>query len=690
MPFADFLAGTALFTAMLAAVGAATALIVRRRLAHLDRLARAMASIVIGTAVLIAVHLIPLMLTILSRGTVLAACAIAVGIAALVRPVAGPAAAPDSPLEPIAPSSRVAWALALTASAFAALAALADLARWAGDELVGVDPLTFHLPNVARWIQTGSVWQIDQFVPLLAHGDYPHNGDVVLLSTVLPWHNDFLVRLPITFFLATAALAVYAVARELRAPRAASVLAAAAAVSLPVVGVATIPRALPDSLMWTTFACGALFLLRHERTGRRSDLVLAGVALGIACGTKWYGVSSVAVVVGVWAAARLVAAWRGGAGASIGRALTDALLVGGLTLGGIVVWLARNWALSDNPLFPLKVAPFGLTLFDAPRDVIRDQVGFTIADYAGDPHILRQLAGEMVQGLGLIPIVCALAIAAVAVLARRRGGRGDAAVVLVAAAAVVLALVYVITPATALGVKGDPSLANANTRYAVPALLLAVTVVAWVAGRLPRVPALALQGALALAALHGAYKGYELQGAKDVVLGGTAVAAIGGGAWVLWRLRSERPVLVAAGVAAALAGLAAGHRIEQRVNDGRYLGGDPAIDVVLKTAPTGRRIGLAADWTVAGLTPIWPSFGTRLGNEVEFVGHFVDGFLTPYATKTGFQEALERGRYDLLVVGRGFFPPQDTPEQRWALEAGWRSIVLSRRLRVLVPPPSIG
>ena len=218
MPLQDFLAGTAFFAVMLCAVGVATALVVRRRLRHLDGLERALAAIVVGTTVLIAVHLVPLMLTILARGTVLAACAVAIGLAALVRPVTGVAAAREPAPEPVAPSSTQVWLLAGGAAAFAALAALADLARWAGDELVGVDPLTFHLPNVARWIQTGSVWQIDQFVPLLAHGDYPHNGDVVLLSTVLPWHNDFLVRLPITFFLATAAVAVYAVARELRAP----------------------------------------------------------------------------------------------------------------------------------------------------------------------------------------------------------------------------------------------------------------------------------------------------------------------------------------------------------------------------------------------------------------------------------------------------------------------------------------
>ena len=307
MPMQDFLAGFALLVLVLALVAAATALVVRRRLAHLDRLELAMASVVLGTGGLIVVHLVPLMLGILTRGTVVVAAALAVGLAALVKPATAQPE-PSSPTDhAVPPSSQASWALAALACAFAAITALADLGRWAGDELVGVDPLTFHLPNVGRWIQNGSMWSIDQFVPLLAHGNYPNNGDVVLLSTVLPWHNDFLVRLPITFFLATTAVAVFAVARELRAPHAASALAAAVVVSLPVVGLATIPRALPDSLMWTMFACGVLFALRHARSARRSDLVLAGVALAIAAGTKWYGVSSVAVVGVVWVAARLLA-----------------------------------------------------------------------------------------------------------------------------------------------------------------------------------------------------------------------------------------------------------------------------------------------------------------------------------------------------------------------------------------------
>ena len=676
----DFLAGFALFAVLLAIVGAATALVVRRRLRHLDRLELALASVIVGTTVLIAVHLVPLMLGILTRATVIAAALLAVGVALLVTPA--PPGHDQPPADrPAPPSRQSSWALAALAAAFATIAAVADLGRWAGDELVGVDPLTFHLPNIGRWVQNGSMWHIDQFVPLLAHGNYPNNGDIVLLSTVLPWHNDFLVRLPITFFLATMAVAVFAVARELRASHAAAVLAAATAISLPVVGIATIPRALPDSLMWTTFACGILFLLRHGRSGRRSDLVLAGVALGIAAGTKWYGVSSVAVVGVIWVLARLAARRHG-----TGAVLRDGVLVGALSLLGTLPWLLRNLLLSDNPVFPLKVSPFGLTIFDAPPDVIRDQAGFTIADYAGEPDVLRQLAGEIVEGLGAAPILCGLVLAVAIVLARLRGRAADARVLLLALTAVALGLLYTGTPATALGLRGDPSLAHGNTRYAVPALLIALPIVAWLAGRLPRVAGLAVEAMLAATALSGAYRGYEVTGLRDLVLAAAGLAALAAAAWVLWRLRAQRAVLVAAAVAALLVGLAAAHRIEGAINDGRYRGIDRAVDTLLRIAPQDNRIGLASDWSVGGLSPVWPAFGTRIANDVEYVGEFVDGFLTPYRNAAAFRRAVRDGRFDVLVIGRGFYPPEATPEQRWAMEAGWRTVALSPRLRVLVSP----
>ena len=58
---------------------------------------------------------------------------------------------------------------------------------------------------------------------------------------------------------------------------------------------------------------------RAQRRGARISCS-PGVALGIAAGTKWYGVSSVAVVVAIWIGARVVTARRArgrdGAGAT--------------------------------------------------------------------------------------------------------------------------------------------------------------------------------------------------------------------------------------------------------------------------------------------------------------------------------------------------------------------------------------
>ena len=71
-----------------------------------------------------------------------------------------------------------------------------------------VDMTTFHLPNVARWIQDGSFWQVDDFVPDRAFGYYPNTSDVLTLAAVLPFDNDFLVRLVNYPFLAMVGVAV--------------------------------------------------------------------------------------------------------------------------------------------------------------------------------------------------------------------------------------------------------------------------------------------------------------------------------------------------------------------------------------------------------------------------------------------------------------------------------------------------
>jgi len=682
MPRGDFLAGVAMLLAVLGATGAATAIVSRRRLSHLDALERLLAAATIATAVLIGVHLVPLIFGILNRGTVLAAAALAVGLALLVKPAGAQDPPPDDDRAQLPPDTKAMRIIAAAAAGFAATAALADLGRWGGDEVFGIDSLTFHLPNAGRWIQSGSLWQLDQFLPQLAHANYPNNGDVVLLATMLPWHNDFLVRAPIALFVLLTAIAVGAIARELRAPLSACVLAGAAAIAIPVVGTSSIPKAMPDALLWWTFAAGALFLARHARTQRTSDLVLAGVALGVACGTKWYGLSSIGAALVLWVALRLWAAR--GRPAERRPILRDGAIVGGLTLLGIAPWLLRNLLLSENPFFPVKIAAFGATIFDAPHDEALAESGPSIADFIGDMEGMRQLAIEFYEGLGAVGLVAAPAFVVAIVLARRHSR-----VLAVAIVAAELALVYVLTPSTALSLQGVPVLADANTRYALPSLLLALPVVAWLIGRLERRPATALTALLALAVAAGALDGYEILGPRELVLAAIALGIGLAALEVVRRLWVRRRVslLIACALLAGLVGLAGAAGVERRVNDERYLGRDPAIDVILRAAPGDRRIGLAGEWSLGELSPVWPSFGTRISNDVEFVGvHPDNGFLARYADEAAFGAALRRGRYDLLVVGRGLAPARQTAEQRWAADAGWRTQALTSRFRLLVPP----
>src|SRR5919201_2295230 len=230
MSVGDYLAGLAIFALMLGGVVAGAALIVRRRLGHLEGVPRLVAFAILATAGLLAVHIVPGMLGVLARGSVLAATAAWLGAAILASParaaVEGRAA----------PTPRAPRALEATA-AIGALAVLVFTVASAFNQLAvapaSVDLLNFHLPTVARWIQGGSIWHVSELLPNVAPGAYPNNGDVVLLAAALPWHDDFLAHLaPYPFYTLTG-VAVYGLARELGAAVAWALLAAALVLAVP-------------------------------------------------------------------------------------------------------------------------------------------------------------------------------------------------------------------------------------------------------------------------------------------------------------------------------------------------------------------------------------------------------------------------------------------------------------------------
>lgn len=669
------------------AASVAVAVVLLRGRRDLEPGSRAVAVGTLAVATLVLVHLVPGAFGVLGRGSVVLTAAIAVGVALLVArrlPESAPA-----PASPTADERPIEWLPAVVAAAVMLVFTCSFLLSRASTPIAEVDSLTFHLPQVVRWIQTETFWQIDNFSPGWAFGNYPNTGNVLELAVVLPWRDDAFVRLVNLPLLLLAGASVAVAARELGARRSAAVLAGAAATSVPALLLVSLNTANTDTAAYAGFAAGVAFLVRWHGSGRRGDLALAGVGLGLAFGTKWYGVSSVAVVVALWLAWRLARR-----GASRRDLVLDVavLLAGSVVLGGY--WLVRNLVLSGNPVFPVRIALGPLVLFDAPFDHMRARQGFSIAHYAGDASVLREYIWLGFTLLfGWPGALAALSAVAAGVLGR---ARRSPPVVATAVVVVVLAAVYVVTPYTAMGPSGRPFLMGAAARYAGPALVTAFPLLAWLASRGSTAVRRVTAGAAVLAVADGIRRTADLLDTSigDVVtvrraamLSAAVVAAVV--ARELARRVPRTRALVAAGVAVAVVGglLVGGRRTQERFAEGRYAGIDPVYDAVLDRAPSGARVGLAGE--VGDVYP--PALivhGYRFGNRVVYVGADVDERLERHRDPAAFRRALDASGVRLLVVGLGS-PPEPgrlQDEERWALAAGWEPVVRSGRLALLARP----
>jgi hypothetical protein len=683
----EFAVGLAFLGAVLACAFGGSWLLVRKRAGHLTGVPLLLGAATIALAALVFIHLAPLALGTISRRAVLV-CALlfAAAAAAVSRADVPTSSSPPMPeVESKRPSAVLAGAALLVTSA--AVAHFWNLERT--HEATFQDAMVIHLPVVARWLQTGSAWQLVDLEPLWAFGNYPQSGNVLQLAMVLPFDNDAFVRWLGYPLLALAGLGVYACGHELGAPRSTAALSATTLVVVPTALLSALDRAQVDVLLLATFAIGGLFLLRHARTGQRSELVLAGVALGLALGTKWYGLTSLVVVFGVWA----VATWR--AGAPIGRLVREGCLLGGIATAVGGFWLVRNLVESGNPLFPQKVAPLGITLFDAPDNSISARFGYSIFHYADDPSVMADSVLPPLWDALRLPGVALGAIAVIAggiALARRSTpGRGRAAAVL--AAGVLLLLAYAITPTSAIGPEGLPFLVQGTARYALPALLAAAAAGAWAVGQGGRLR-LPLELVLGAAVVDGLILSFSF-GVGGALPYAVALALIAAGAALLWARRERLtrravPVMLAGGTGLLLvAGTAVAWRSQQTLNEKRYQQ-DEAIAWVTVNAPEGHRIAYAGVYGRAkdetDVQAQYPLFGPGFENEVDFLGTRRRELLVPYERGAHFVAALERGRYDLLMLGREDESGAPGREHKWATGAGWRLITQSDRLALYRAP----
>jgi hypothetical protein len=450
----------------------------------------------------------------------------------------------------------------------------------------GWDGVVYHLPEIAKWVQSGTPGSIETVLPGWPVGNYPLANEVLLAwaagiaqsyAPVVVWSSGMVVLL---------AAAGWMGLRSLRVAPLVRVLAVGVLCTMPVLSASQLngPNTDLPALAWlvTTGALCAAAVHRRE-PGLLAPALVAG---GLAAGTK-------TTTLPLAAAALLVAAYllrphlRAVAG-PLALAAVGALVVGG-------TWYLRNLVDHGTPFWPFVT---GAWSDPPPLALHRMDVSFlerpvrTMEEFGFDEWLGRIFAGGALLLAGGV---------LAAAWARTR------AVVAASAATAVSFLLWANAPVTGVSdLRGVDGATISTVRYLLPAVAAGVLALALSsrAGRWPRRAATAvLAAALGLNLWQLFDLGFPAVPSPRMpvlaALAGTAAAA-GVTALLPWRALLRPSALAAAVLAAGVAlGLTAPGVVDR--HERMALFDAELVRVFSGPADDGRPIAMAP-MTVAVLT----------------------------------------------------------------------------------------
>jgi hypothetical protein len=247
----------------------------------------------------------------------------------------------------------------------------------------GFDALWYHLTTVAWWLQEGQITT----TPLNVWSSvYPANGELFFTWVAVFVRDDTFLDVVQLAFGLVGVLAVAGIARVAGLGTAAAAAAGATFFLSPVV-LAQTSASYVDLIFVSLFLLAAYWILRAftPRSGTTAVaesrvspsllcLVLAGLAAGLALGSKWTGIVYCGVLAAVVAARLLFGVRRENFSPGLSVAAFSCFAVPLLALGGY--WYARTWATYGNPFYPVRVAVAGIELFH----------GRPVEDYLSSPE----------------------------------------------------------------------------------------------------------------------------------------------------------------------------------------------------------------------------------------------------------------------------------------------------------------
>ncbi|HWC35217.1 MAG TPA: hypothetical protein VG650_10355 [Mycobacteriales bacterium] len=552
----------------------------------------------------------------------------------------GPVPATEAtPADPVAPSGSPGWIASVTASACAALLLAQGLVAARATARTGnlfIDALEYHLTWAAHFATTHHTGSIFQIAPASPVSYYPLNSELLHGMGIALFHRDSLSLLLALADIAIALLAAWCVGSAFGMG---PVALCAVSPVLALLGTFDASAINDWAAIWPLIAMFAFVVhFRNEGDEAPPGLpFLTGLAAGLALGAKVSllapaGALLIGFLVLVPSGRRL----RATVHAVAGTALTA------------VYWYARDIVAVGSPL-PSQHIP-GLSKVPTTFD----QYGFSVAHYLGTFSVIRHFFRpglEFFFGKAWIALLLLAAIGVIVGVVLGPGTLRMAGIV-----AVVATIAYLVTPTGAYGPAGHPYLFGYNLRYALPAVVLGLLVLALskTARQWPGPTALVFLACLVV----------TLVGPRMWAMGhGTTIAAVVLAFVVvavvrLPVLRHHAPAAVAVVVAVAVV---AGYPLNHRYLRDRYHTTASAKEALYASlqSQTGKRIG------VVGSPVLYPFLGPTYANTVTYIAKpgphhaFLD-----YTACGEWRAAVAAGNYAYVVVelSSGNPPP---PALQW-------------------------